>query len=282
MFLLKKSAFLFILLLSLTASAQYGEVGIFLGGSRYKGELSPHLFSTKFIHPAAGIFYRKNMTRHWSWKLEFNYGRVSGADADLDTPYELNRNLSFYSDIFEFTPGFEFNFFPFETGNDRYRATPYLFSGLTVFYFNPKTEIEGEKIKLHDIGTEGQGLPGRDDPYHRVAMAFPIGGGIKINTGNVSIAFHVSARKTYTDYVDDVSTTYPSYYAMLATKGELGAYLSDPGLLRDSLDTPMPEGKQRGDPAFNDWYVFGGVNIFIRLTNFQKEFCKPFKRKRFK
>jgi hypothetical protein len=282
MFLLKKGLFIVLFLVTLAASAQYGEVGVFLGGSRYKGELSPHMFSTKFIHPAFGIFYRKNMTRHWSWKLEANYGRVSGADADLNTDYEKFRNLSFYSDIFEFTPAFEFNFFPFETGNDRYRATPYLYAGLTVFYFNPKVEIDGEKIKLHDIGTEGQGLPGREDPYHRVVMAIPIGGGIKINTGSLSIAFLVAARRTYTDYLDDVGGTYPSHYAMLANRGQLGAYLSDPGLLFDSLGTPMPEGKQRGDPAFKDWYMFAGINLFIRLTNYQKEFCKPFKRKRFK
>jgi hypothetical protein len=276
MSILKKAIFLFLLFIAFDASAQYNEVGIFLGVSRYKGELSPHLIDTKFIHPAVGIFYRHNRTRHWSWKFEFNYGRVSGDDARQNTGYELNRNLNFYSDIFELTFAYEFNFFPFETGNDRYPFTPYIFSGLTMFYFNPKTVVNGSVVRLQPLGTEGE------MPYNLVTFAIPIGGGFKINTGSVSIALQVSVRRTYTDYLDDVSTTYPDYNTMLATKGPVAAYLSDPGFLRDSaLAHGILAGKQRGDPAFNDWYVFAGVTIFVRLTNFQKEFCRPFKRRRY-
>jgi hypothetical protein len=70
---------------------------------------------------------------------------------------------------------------------------------------------------------------------------------------------------------------------MLARGGPVAAYLSDPGLLRDSaLAAGIGPGKQRGDSSVKDWYVMAGINIFIRLTNFQREFCKPFKRKHFK
>jgi hypothetical protein len=279
---LKKIAFLFFSLITLTASAQWSEVGIFLGASRYKGELSPQMFDIKFNHPSAGVFFRRNRTRHWSWKLEFNYGRVSGDDARLKTGYEINRNLNFYSDIFEVTYAFEFNFFPFETGNNAFPFAPYLFSGLTSFYFNPTTELNGEKIRLQPLGTEGQGMSGRESPYHRISFAIPLGGGFKINTGNVSIALLVSARRTYTDYLDDVSTTYPNIGQMIDTKGPVAAYLSDPGLLRDTaLALNIRSGKQRGDPTYNDWYIFAGFNVFVRLTNYHREFCRPFKRKRY-
>jgi hypothetical protein len=255
----KKIALFSLILVAFTADAQYSEVGIFVGGSRYKGELSPHLFDIKFIHPSAGIFYRRNRTRHWSWKFEANYAKVSGNDADLTEGFEINRNLSFTSIIIDGTFAFEFNFFPFETGNDRYPFTPYIYSGLSAFYFNPK--MNG--VKLQPLSTEGQS-------YSRVSAAIPIGGGFKINTGNVSIALQVSARRTYTDYLDDVSTIYVSG-------------TPDPGLLRDSANVlGIASGKQRGDNgAFKDWYVMAGINIFIRLTNFQKEFCRPFKRRRY-
>jgi hypothetical protein len=262
--LLKKIATFLLLFTTLAADAQYTEVGIFVGGSRYKGELSPHLFDINFIHPSFGVFVRRNRTRHWAWKLEANWARVSGSDAELNDGFSINRNLTFASDIIEATPAFEFNFFPFETGNNRYPFTPYVYSGLTVFYFNPKTEVGG--IKLQPESTEGQ------SPYSRISFAIPIGGGIKINTGNVSIALQVSARRTYTDYLDDVSTVYPAFPSAL----------SDPGLLRDSANAlGIAPGKQRGETTYKDWYVMAGINIFVRLTNFQKEFCKPFKRRRY-
>ena len=113
----------FFFLFSYTADAQYNEVGFMFGASNYKGELSRHMFNTDFLHPAVGIFYRHNRDRHWSWKFELNYGRISGNDAKAKTTFELDRNLSFYSDILEFSPQIEFNFFPFETGRNDYPFT---------------------------------------------------------------------------------------------------------------------------------------------------------------
>jgi hypothetical protein len=123
------------------ADAQYNEVGFMVGASNYKGELSRHLFNTDFLHPAIGIFYRHNIDRHWSWKVEMNYGRISGDDAKAKTPFELDRNLSFYSNILEVSPLIDFNFFPFETGRNDYAFTPYLFTGLSILHFNPKAKL---------------------------------------------------------------------------------------------------------------------------------------------
>jgi hypothetical protein len=265
-----------------TSQAQYNEVGVFLGTSRYKGELSPHTFDTKFIHFAAGAFYRHNYTRNWSFKLELNYGKVSGNDAQLSAGFEKNRTLNFTSSILEVTPAFEFNFLPFETGNDRFPFTPYIYTGLTVFHFNPKADLNGQTVKLQPLGTEGQGLSGGKDVYSLTAIAIPIGGGIKINTGSVSIALQVSARRTYTDYLDDVSTTYPDFNKLNAARGPVAVYASDPSLLHMVADTiPIYTGKQRGDSSTKDWYVFAGLNIFVRLNSFWKEFCSPFKRRRY-
>src|SRR5260221_3168682 len=117
---------------------QYDELGIQIGVSRYKGELSPHLIDNTFLHPAAGIFYRHDWTRHWAWKGELNYGKISGDDKLAKNQFELIRNLNFYSVIWDATIAFEFNFLPYETGHRDYPFSPYIFSGLTVFHFNPK------------------------------------------------------------------------------------------------------------------------------------------------
>ncbi len=259
--------------------SQYNEVGIQLGISRYKGELSPHSFDAKFIHFGGGVFFRHNWNLHWSWIAELNYGKVSGDDSRLKTSFEQNRNLNFYSTIWDLTPGIEFNFFRYETGSSNYPFTPYIFTGISVFKFNPKSA----GVELQPLGTEGQGLPGRPNQYRRVSFAIPIGGGIKISVGqSVGIGIQVSARRTFTDYLDDVSTTYPDLNNLRANRGADAAYYSDPGAFNDSLPNyPVYEGKQRGTPSDKDWYLFGTFTLWVRMTSFQREHCKPFKRRRY-
>lgn len=277
--ILKLSICLLLFILPGAVYAQYNEVGIQLGVSRYKGELSSHSFSTKLIHFGGGVFFRHNWNQHWSWILEFNYGKVSGNDALSKTSFEQNRNLNFNSTILDFTPGVEFNFFRYETGNSNYPFTPYIFTGLSLFKFNPKSG----GVELQPLSTEGQGLEGRPKPYKRVALAIPIGGGIKVSLGqSVGIGIQVSARRTFTDYLDDVSTTYPDLNQLRASKGNEAALFSDPGLYNDSIpDYPIYEGKQRGTPSDKDWYLFGTFTLWVRMTSFQREHCKPFKRRRY-
>jgi hypothetical protein len=259
--------------------AQYNDLGVQFGVSRYKGELSQHTFDFKFIHLAGGVFFRHNWNRHWSWFAELNFGKVSGDDALSKSDFEQNRNLSFSSSIIDFTPGVEFNFLPFETGNYAYPFTPYIFTGLSIFKFNPKSE----GVELQPLGTEGQGLPGRPKPYNRVSIAIPIGGGIKVSISqNVGFGIQVSAHRAYSDYIDDVSTTYPDLNQLRASHGADAVYFSDPGYYNDSIpDYPVFEGKQRGTPTDKDWYMFGTFQLWVRLTSFQKDHCKPFKRRRY-
>jgi len=262
--------------------SQYNEVGILVGGANYKGELSPHLFNSDFIHFAGGVFYRHNWNRHWSYKVALNYGRISGDDALGETDYARNRNLSFFTDIFEFAPLIEFNFFPYETGNSEFPFTPYLFTGLTVFKFNPKAELGDEVYELQPLGTEGQGFNGVN-VYGLTVIALPIGGGIKVSVGNFGFGLEVGARRTYTDYLDDVSTTYPDLFQLLSTRGPVAAALSDrsPFISDTSAFIPKYTGKQRGNPNDNDWYVFAGLNIYVRLNSTMKDSCSPFKRRKY-
>ena len=270
------------LCLAASSTAQYNEVGFMVGASNYKGELSPHLFNTDFLNGAAGVFYRHNWNRHWSYKFELNFGRVSGDDALAETEFEQNRNLSFYSDILEFSPQVEFNFFPYETGNQEYPFTPYLFTGISVFRFNPKAELNGVEVDLQPLGTEGQGFNGTS-LYNRIAIALPIGGGIKLNLGNVGLGLEVGARRTYTDYLDDVSTRYPDFVKLLAAHGQQAVDLSDRSIVKGdpSVQLPTITGKQRGSSRDNDWYVFAGITIYFRINSPGRDSCSPFKKRNY-
>jgi hypothetical protein len=263
--------------IAISSYAQYNEMGIMAGVSNYKGELSPHLFNKDFLHFAVGGFYRHNWNRHWGYKLELNYGRISGNDAKALTAYERNRNLNFYSDILEFSPLIEFNFFPYETSNSEFPFTPYVFTGLTVFKFNPKTSLNGTEYELQPLTTEGQ------DPYGRVVIAIPMGGGIKVSLGPVGLGIEVGARRTYTDYLDDVSSVYPDPAKLYVASGPVAVQLSDRSLIPTdpSISIPHVAGKQRGNPQDNDWYLFAGITIYARLTSPQRDSCKPFKFRRY-
>jgi hypothetical protein len=211
-----------------------------------------------------------------------NYGKISGDDAYGSTAYQRDRNLSFESTILELSPQVEFNFFPYETGRSDYAFTPYLFTGISVFTFNPKAYLGNDLVELQPLGTEGQGINGTKK-YKRTALAIPIGGGFKFNVGSFGVGIEVGARRSYSDYIDDVSTVYPDPVLLQAANGSTAVLLSNRSFSSNdpSLVQPTFNYKQRGDASTKDWFVFGGVTIYFRLTSMLKDICKPFKFRRY-
>ncbi|REJ83011.1 MAG: hypothetical protein DWQ44_02545 [Bacteroidetes bacterium] len=281
---MKKTLFL-LLLCVLTAPfvrAQYEEIGIQVGVTNYKGELSEHLFNTDFIHPFGGLFFRHNWNRHWSWKVELNYGKISGDDSKADNGFELDRNLSFHSNILELSPQLEFNFFPYETGNLAYPFTPFVFGGISVFRFNPKAELNGDVYELQPLGTEGQGT-NNNKKYKRIQIAIPFGGGVKWTVSErIGMGIEVGARRTYTDYLDDVSTVYPDLNLLLAANGAAAVALSDRSFSsRDTSNSSYVFRNQRGNSKDKDWFLFAGITIYFRLNSMIKDSCKPFKKRNY-
>jgi hypothetical protein len=225
--------------------------------------------------------FRHNWDRRWSWKMELNFGRISGDDSKAATAFEVDRNLSFHSSIVEFSPQIEFNFFDFETGSSDFPFTPYIFGGISVFHFNPKADLNGHVYELQPLGTEGQGMNGIKR-YKRLQMAIPFGGGIKISLGRLGFGLEVGARRTYSDYLDDVSTIYPDMAALLANSGPVAVALSDRSLSRLDTSSHVPVFmKQRGNASDKDWYLFAGVTFFWRLSSPLRDICRPFKPRRY-
>jgi len=250
---------------ALSSNAQYNEFGVRIGGANYKGDLSPHLFNTDFLHPSVALFYRHNWDRNWSWKNELGYGRVSGDDAKSSNGFFKDRNLSFYSDILDISSLIEFNFFPYETGNSDYPTTPYIFTGLSFFRFNPKAKLNDQVYNLQPLGTEGQKLNGGKS-YKRYSFAIPIGGGFKFSVGRIGIGLEVSARRTYTDYLDDVSTNYPDPNLLRPRSASL-SYRGDE--LKPAIPFPGT-GAIRGNPSVKDNFYFVMLRFSYRL-NFSKD-----------
>ena len=252
------------------AKAQRSEIGILLGTSFYLGDLNP---STPFgmSQPAGGVIYRYNFNYRWSLKTNVLFGILKADDKITNKP-QADRNLSFRSYILEFSPQVEFNFFKYQTGHHKYKFSPYLFSGLCLFYFNPQTQYNGKWYSLQPLGTEGQGTTAYPErkTYSLISVGIPFGLGIKYSPSKIiNFGLEWGLRKTFTDYIDDVSTVYADANVLLLQKSYIAAELSD----RSSpKHTP---GVQRGDSSHNDWYSFLGFTMTFRL-DFSDKNCAAY------
>ena len=266
------------LLIVLTSSAQRkkrsAEVGVFLGGSYYIGEINPTAHLNQFTKPAGGFVFRYNMNSRLSARLNFLAGRIEGHDSFSSAEAALQRNLNFKSPINELSLQLEFNFFDYAIGNEKRKFSPYLFLGIAGFKFNPQGQLaNGAWVALQPLGTEGQGLEGgaSKKKYKLIQLSIPFGVGAKVNLSkNIGISFEWGMRKTFTDYLDDVSKKYYDPTVLAATRGATAGVLSDPSIGTDPGYSNT--GRQRGNPTNKDWYSFVGIALTIKLKE-KRETC---------
>lgn len=257
--------FIFVVFLSLTAHPQrYREIGIFGGASYYKGDLNPKRhFPGAHTHFAYGAIWRENLNKRWAVKASLMRGRISAIDANFPAnSFQIDRNLSFFSTIHEFSGTIEFNFFefnPFAPASffqSADKITPYAFIGLGIFRFNPQAKLGNNVYDLYDHNTELE-------EYSRTSLAIPYGAGFKFRISQrILMSMEFGLRLTFTDYIDDVSGRYPNSPDLLT---ETGIDLSNRSLRKSGPDGTN-WGTQRGNSQSNDWYHFAGFTISVNIT----------------
>ena len=136
--------YFFLILLSLlvaeNTNAQIYEVGIFVGGSNFIGDVGV----TKYISPNQGAFgavLKWNRSPRHSYRASVIFSDLEGVDKNSDDPRRLQRGYSFKTSIVEISAGMEFTFLDFDLHKPGQKGTPYLFTGITManhdnFYFN--------------------------------------------------------------------------------------------------------------------------------------------------
>jgi hypothetical protein len=257
---------LFIIFLALGTSAQQSsEIGFSGGGSYYLGELNPGT-PFKYTKPAYGLFYRRNLNSRLALQLHGFRGTLKGADGS--SSYFPDRNLNFETKVTEIATQFEVNFYEYFIGSQRNKLTPYIFGGAGIFMFKPTGMINGVKSELKPLGTEGQGSAGGPKQYKLAQVCFPMGIGAKYSLGQyIGLGLEWGMRKTTTDYIDDIST---SYFWDLAGKTQADVspaqLASDPSLSHNA-------GMQRGNSKNKDWYSFAMISISFKFRFFEKEKC---------
>lgn len=253
--------FIFILFFSSKVSFSQittrSELGIIAGGMYYIGDLNDQMY-WNIPSVGAGIIYRYTFNDRWVIKANAIYGEVSQLKDN-----NPDRNLGFKSPIFEISSHIEFNFLPFMTNRSVFNFSPYIFCGIGIFTFNPKAQINGKWYNLVAYRTEGQESSQYPDriTYSLRQISFPFGVGFKWDvTKNICLGFEWGLRKTWTDYIDDVSTTYVDPDIILEDGGEIALALAD-----RSSNSYHYAGSQRGDPSKKDWYGFFGTTLTFKV-----------------
>lgn len=260
---------LFIVSLGISYS-QVSEIGLAGGVSFYLGDINPSgVF--KGSQPAGGIIYRYNINPLLAFKSTVLFGRIGANDADFGKTNDAKaRNLSFTSPISEISTQLELNFLKLYNEEGKNPVAPYIFAGVGVFSFNPQAKAsDGKWYDLQTLGTEGQDLnqPEYDKKrYPLVGISIPFGIGIKYNfLKYYSVGLEWGMRMTFTDYIDDVSTTYVADSILSIFRHPIVAELADP-VDAHSKHTP---GTARGNAQTKDWYSFTVATFTFKL-HYQK------------
>jgi len=246
-----------------------------LGGADREGTNFVRDLEISATRPALQVGMRYRILENFSAKGALTYGWVSGNDNLTNEYYRSNRNLHFRSPILEFAGQLEYSIIKERQGHrynlrkvrgiKGFNTNTYFFVGLGAFYFNPKGKyIDGKWYALQPLGTEGQGLVPTRTKYMRISACIPFGIGFKYGLNrrwNVGLEF--GARKTFTDYIDDVSTTYYDNDLIREERGPIAAYFANPSEGPPNLTAAY---QQRGDAKDKDAYMFMIISATYKLN----------------
>lgn len=255
-----------VFLIPFSLSAQDWEFGLFGGAALYSGELTnDKLVVLSETKPGFGGLVRYNANKYLTIKSNVYYGTISGDDANATDRSDRLRNLSFKSNILDISLQTEINFSGFSTHERGYQSSFYGLLGISVFRFNPEAKLDGKWYELQPLGTEGQGTAKFNDRerYSLTQLSIPMGIGFKHALDKkFSIGIEYGYRYTFTDYIDDVSTTYVDGNILEANNGAISKRLSNrTGEVLEEGPKDYDSRNQRGDPTTNDGYHFVGLTF---------------------
>jgi hypothetical protein len=249
-----------------------GEIGLSIGGGHYFGDLNPDI---NFSKPklSAALHFTKQFSNYVGIKASATYAQLGYSDIYSNNPQQKVRNLSFNSDVWEFSLNGTFNFFKFIPSFEEYRYTPYIALGIGVFSYDPYAFLGGQKYMLRTLGTEGQGstLYPNLKPYSNIAYCVPFTVGFKYALSrNFNVFTEFRYRFTTTDYLDDVSGAYaPDAFPVDPITGipSVGFLLQDRSY---EYGTSIGiKGRQRGNSSIKDAFATFHIGISFNLQSYK-------------
>ena len=182
----------------ITLNAQINEIGVFLGGSNFVGDVG----NTAYIAPeklAFGVLYKWNKSPRHAYRFSYTQSTITGNDRDSEESGRNQRGYSFKNTVKELSAGLEFNFFDFNLHNYQPKITPYIYSGLSYFMYDELYVTGGQTKKDKNSGS----------------FAIPIILGIKSNIApNWVLGAEVGVRYTFTDDIDGSNPSNGNYKSL--------------------------------------------------------------------
>jgi hypothetical protein len=247
-----------------------------LGGANQIGTNGLKDLELALTRPALGIGARMKIEQFFSAKGNFYWGIIRGDDKLTKEPFRSARNLNFKSNIFELSGQIEFNFIKDQKGHVyqirgvrgiRHKdKSMYLFVGGGAVHFNPKGLYMGKWVPLQPLHTEGEGILPGVKKYSRNTGLISVGGGFRLALNKYwGIGFELGMRKTFTDYMDDVSKYYPD--PAIFNGDPKATYLSNPSDPNSPNYCEPCIGEQRGDHTDKDAYMFGTLTLGYKVMH---------------
>ena len=122
------------------ANAQFREVGLFLGGTNYIGEVGKTTFVNPSLKsPSTTLFYKSNFSPRFTFRVELGLSSIQGIDSISAEPLRKERANSFSNSINHTSAILEVNYFEMDFSDFKTSWSPYLFAGLSYLKFETCT-----------------------------------------------------------------------------------------------------------------------------------------------
>jgi len=274
-------------------AGNYFEAGVTVGPMVFLGDLGGHYgVGTTFLKDynmnatklAFGIYLEAHPSELIGVRLSANFGSVEGDDGFVvnkggEEVWRLQRNLNFKSSITEANLLFEVSptvLFEDQPTDVQGRLRPYGLIGVGVFHFNPMGQYidpntsQTTWVFLQPLHTEGQGFVSGRNNYPLTQLNIPMGFGLKYYVSQkVNVGLELLYRKTFTDYIDDVSTTFVDPAVLQANlpngSSQIAIAMSNKSPLYGVPGSNYNPGDKRGNPNQNDSYFTLGIKVGVRL-----------------
>ena len=249
---------------------------IHFGAFYYQGDLTPRPVDMSFGpgNICWGVSSGIDLLDWVSINGRFMMGQISGSDSYALDAQKKARNLSFASSLYEYGIYSDIKVNKIWKSLDKYKLRLYITAGINLIHFNPKAYYQGKWIELQPLGTEGQLMPSSGKKkYSLYNFSRPLGIIVEFDINkNLAFGMEVSPRKTWTDYLDDVSSCYINYDEMVSAGNPMGANLANRmGEFLNAEPVRVPSGTSRGTPDKNDWYTHFGMYFKYSFGNKNNE-----------
>jgi hypothetical protein len=180
---------------TITSTAQINEIGVFVGGANYVGDIG----SEYYINPnnfMGGVIYKYNLNPRMALRGTFTFAQISADDANATNSARQQRGLRFSNTIKELAVGLEYNYFEYNLNTYHQTQTPYILVELAAFNYN--VAISEFAPLEYEYGSKTS-----------IAIPFGLGYKFKISRG-LAMALEVRATYTFTDEIDYNNSEFPS------------------------------------------------------------------------